>query len=168
MTDKERFDSLMKLADFRVGIREARRTHEWRVSLGLWVGMAAGLISLRDVPQLVLIIALPLVVFCHAWFWVRWNWVSGERDARLAYYYFDTAQALLLEDSPPPERRPIKRLERMYGYLLHGPPLFQILATAFLAVGLALFAAQPSKRPPTPENPANRADIPKAPARTAP
>jgi hypothetical protein len=34
-TEKERFDSLMKLADFRRQVREERRQLEWKPSLAL-------------------------------------------------------------------------------------------------------------------------------------
>lgn len=140
--DKDRFDALMKLAEFRMGIREARRTHEFRVSLGLWVGMGAGVISLRGVPSVVLMVLLPLVVLGHAWFWVRWNWIANERDARLAYFHAESAELLLFDDVKKPSRRSMSRSERAFGFFTHGPPLFQILATILLAVGLALFAVQ--------------------------
>ena len=44
---KDQFDAFMKLADFRMNVRKERRQLEWRVSLGLWVGLAAGMIALR-------------------------------------------------------------------------------------------------------------------------
>ena len=138
--DKERFDSLMKLAEFRIGIREARRSIEWRLSLGLWLGMGAGIISLRNVPQIMLMTALIFLVVCYTWFWIRWNWVSGERDARKAYYYAEIAEAIILVDAPKAERRSLTDSEKIYGFLFHGPPIIQILATILLAIGLAMFS----------------------------
>ncbi len=146
MTEQQRFESLMKLAEFRMGIREARRSYEWRVSLALWLGMAAGLISLKGVPLGLLITALILVVICYSWLWIRWNWIAGERDARLAYFYAESAEALLsIRGSPEPDRRRLTQPEGLYGFVAHGPPVFQILATVLLAVGLAFFASRPTE-----------------------
>ena len=140
--DKARFDSLMKLAEFRSTIRESRRQHEWRVSLGIWIGMGAAIISLRNVPVWVMYVALPSIVLGHAWLWVRSNWVANERDARLLYFFSETAEGIVLEDAPTAERRPVNKCESYYGFLIHAPPLFQILATALLAFGLALFSVK--------------------------
>ena len=142
--DKDRFDALMKLADFRVGIREARRQHEWRVSLGLWVGMGAGLVALRGIPILVLFPALIIVVLGHAIFWVRWCWKANERDIRLAYFYAEIAEGMFLPDAPTPDKRRLNKKELIYGFLTHGPPLFEVTATLLLAGGLAILAARPT------------------------
>lgn len=142
---KDRFDALMRLAEYVSSIREARRQHEWRVSLGLWIGMGAAVVSLRGVPKAVLAIALPAVVVGHAWLWVRHNYNANERDARLGFFYADTAERLLHEGGRTPDRRIMGRRERAYEFLTAAPTLFQVLATALLAGALALFASLPSK-----------------------
>lgn len=161
--DKERFDALMRLADFRTGIRAARRTLEWRVSLGLWLGMGAGLISLPDIPEHILVLALIIAVVIHA-FWVQWNWVSNEREAHKAYYYAETAEAMLLLPNSPVPNMPIPtRLYRLFGFIVHGPCFFQILVTIFLGMALVLLAGQPKQvselGPPILSSPPQAADI---------
>jgi hypothetical protein len=141
--DKKQFDAIMKLADFRFAIREARRKHEWQVSLGLWVGMGAAMVSLKGwVPVPVLTLVLPAIIIGHALFWVRWNWMRGERDSRLVYYYIKKAEWMVFRDVPKPRRQHFARYEYLYGFLLNGPSLFQVLATTVLAIGLALFTHQ--------------------------
>jgi hypothetical protein len=134
-------DALLKLADFRFRIRESRRQHEWRVSLGLWVGLGAAIISFKGVvPMSLQVVVLPLIVVGHALLWVRWNWVRGERDSRLVYYYIEKAESLLLKDVPPPQPRPLSPKEIRYGFLMNGPPLFQVLTTVVLALGVVIVA----------------------------
>src|ERR1700730_16634664 len=118
---EEQFDALLKLADFRFRIRESRRQHEWRVSLGVWVGLGAAIVSFKGiVPISLQMFVLPLIVAGHALLWVRWNWVRGERDSRLVYYYIEKAESLLLEDAPTPQRRPLTLNEIRYGFLING------------------------------------------------
>jgi len=71
---KDRFDALMKLAQFRMDHRKERRQLEWRVSLGLWLFLAAGNRRFRRAPDaklkiptiallfLLLVVFLPRVV----------------------------------------------------------------------------------------------------------
>jgi hypothetical protein len=44
MNEKDKFDAMMKkLADFYMGQRKERREFEWRISLAIWVFLAAGI-----------------------------------------------------------------------------------------------------------------------------
>jgi hypothetical protein len=43
MNEKDKFDAMMKLADFYMGQRKERREFEWRISLATWVFLAAGI-----------------------------------------------------------------------------------------------------------------------------
>lgn len=148
MSDKDKFDGFMKLADFRMNVRIERRQLAWRVSLGLWIALAAGMIAFKNaqvhVPQGVLILILVLVVAGHGWLWVFGNWWRNERDAKQAYRMTAEAEALLdVKYQPTPRRweKLVERVETTFG-LKHGcleiltqsPPFFELLATVLLAV----------------------------------
>ena len=96
---KDQFDAFMKLADFRMNVRKERRQLEWRVSLGLWVGLAAGMIAFKNlqfhIPQTLLVVSLVIVALGHAWLWVVGNWWRNERDAKRAYCMIAKAEAVL-------------------------------------------------------------------------
>lgn len=47
MSQKERFDALLKLAEFKCNIRESRRDVEWKVSLALWAITGAAVAYLK-------------------------------------------------------------------------------------------------------------------------
>jgi hypothetical protein len=82
---KERFDAFVKLAEFRMEVRKERRHHEWRVSLGLWVGMAGGMAAFKEkgLSSIGLGFFLILVALTHA-LWVQWNYERNVRDATRA------------------------------------------------------------------------------------
>ena len=144
MNPKERFDAFMKLSDFRFARWANRRQYEWKVSFGLWAGMAAATVALKSTGiwiAIFLVTILVAIVPLHAWMWVRWNWQSNERDIRNAFYYAECAQKLLLgNDAPEPKRGQLTESEeRGFGFLKAGPCRFQIAATFILAFILAVY-----------------------------
>jgi hypothetical protein len=149
MTPKERFDAFMKLSDFRFARWVNRRQHEWRVSFGLWAGMAGATVALRNSGIRVavfMVFILSVVVLGHAWQWVRWNWKSNERDIRSAFYYAEYAQRILLGSGAPEPSEARRQLtqseEDGLGFLKAGPCRFQIAATAVLALVLVVYLLQ--------------------------
>jgi hypothetical protein len=143
MTDREHFDSLMKLADFRFARWRDRRKYEWRTSAGLWAVLAAAVIYLKPNSYEALIVVgvlLIVAVLGHAWFWVRLNWVSGEMDIRTAFYFAEHAEAQVLQDTPNPGKRlNAKEFEKEHGgweFMGRGVCQFQVAATGLLACTL--------------------------------
>jgi hypothetical protein len=130
----------------------------WRVSLGLWVGMAGGMAVFREkgFSPILLGVFLFVVSLIHA-LWVNWNYERNKRDAKWAYSDLGKAENLLeiecreplpkcwltewLIDwlaKPMPRwpdwlRRMLNRcrewLEKWPTWLCDGPPLVEILAT---------------------------------------
>jgi hypothetical protein len=136
LDNKDRLDALLRIAEFYMAVRKERRQYEWRVSLGLWVGLAGGMISLKGISLLVLVPLLILVNIGHAWVWVRSYYTRNERDSRRAYLYIDKAKELLEPGSvpPPPPYRP-------HGWLTTGAPLFEVLATMLLSLAWIVYRA---------------------------
>jgi hypothetical protein len=155
MDDKDQFDAFMKLADFRMKVRMERRQLQWRVSLGLWIALAAGMIAFKNaqihVSLWLLAPFLAVVVLGHAVLWVFGNWWRNERDAVQAYRMIAQAEALLDVEYHPTPRFWEKQVKRMEGMLrlepgklriLHSqPPFFEMLATVLLAAAWCIINA---------------------------
>jgi hypothetical protein len=147
MNDKDQFDAFMRLADFRMNVRKERRQLQWRVSLGLWIALAAGMIAFANrevrLPEIILALFLIAVVVGHAYLWVVGNWWRNERDAKKAYSMIAKAKDLLHVKYQPPQRpweEWIEHLEQRWGLpqgrlrIFHSqPPFFEMLATVILA-----------------------------------
>jgi hypothetical protein len=129
--EKERFDALLGLADFRRKVREERRQLEWKLSLALWIAMGAGMIAFRDHPisRWALGISLIVVILLHG-VWVHSNYMRNERDAQRMYDHLEQAQAMF------PLRREHKDLRKCKwcGWLCNGIVVSSFLTTVILAV----------------------------------
>jgi Domain of unknown function (DUF4214) len=159
----KKFDAFVELAKFRIEARKERRQHEWRVSLGLWVGMAGGMAAFkeRNFPWYWLALLLLMVLFIHL-VWVQWNYERNERDAGWAYDDLGDAYTLLgiddrgrlprtcwLADTmirwfgqlPGPSwlRSFLKGIENRWPWLCDGPPFVEVAATVALALAWLLF-----------------------------
>lgn len=143
---KDRFDALMQLANFRRERQANRRQHEWKVTVGLWALLAAGIHSPPDINALLLAVGLLFLVWAHAVLWVHWHWIHSKRDGDLAFFFAEHAEKLFdLPDSPPPKKRPSPELDYHFDwkdplrpvcwkqFLGQGGSLFQVLSTAVLA-----------------------------------
>jgi hypothetical protein len=117
LSPKEKFDAFMRLADFRMEVRKERRQLEWRLSLGLWIALAAGMIAFKNAelhiwtPLLVFI--LIVVVVGHAVLWVHGNWWRNERDAKQAYQMIRMAEAVVDVHYQPTRRAWDKHVENL-------------------------------------------------------
>lgn len=129
---KDTFDALMSIAEFRINVRNGRMQQEWRVSTGLWIGMGAGMISIRNIPIPILATALAILALGHGFLWIRWNYKRNERDAARAYLCLEKAEeAIGIKPAAPSPSRPL-------GWLQHPPALFQFITTLFLSLAWVL------------------------------
>jgi len=145
----------MKLADFRMNVRMERRQLQWRVSLGLWIALAAGMIAFKNaripVSEWILVPILAGVLVGHAVLWAYGNWLRNERDAKQAYQMIANAEALLGVRYRPPRRTWEKLIvvaERKMGLkpgrlriFTHSPPFFEMLATFLLVLAWCIVNA---------------------------
>jgi hypothetical protein len=135
MDDKERFDAFMVLAEFRRTIREARRSIEWRVTLGVWAALAATSISGPSTVPAYMVGEFLIVVFVFHVIWVGWHFRIHEKERIEMYYYKDRAERLLVRDEIGATTR--AQLTRPPGILqlfFSFPALAEILITLFLSV----------------------------------
>ena len=77
--DKDRYDALMRLADFRREVREGRRQFEWKVSFIVWAALAGIAAYPRPIPFWLVLISLMLITFAHV-LWVKWNWLRNDEE----------------------------------------------------------------------------------------
>lgn len=143
MEDKDRFDALIKLAEFKSNIREKRREIEWKTSLGLWALTAGAILYMKGHSKFLLLILLFVIVIGHSWFWARTNFISAERDADMMYYFMDHAARLVIQDCVPdpgpifPKASPGRK---RWAFLKHEPLWFEIGATAILGFAAILLS----------------------------
>ena len=128
--DKDQFDALMKLAEFKRAVREGRRQIEWRFTATAYVALAG--LSVLNIPWRVVAIAVVLIWVLHT-HWVYWNMSSTERDRAEMYHYKDLAEKLL-----PAEMRYCdpKRVSGPLSFFQQPACLFQVAAS----YGLGCFA----------------------------
>jgi len=149
--DTDRFDALMRLAEFRNTRIADRRSHEWKVTVALWALLAAGIIELRiprSTPALAIFaIVLFGVVVAHAFLWVGDHWRQSKKDILISFFYTDRAQDHVLL---PAENILAVRGQAQQAwprniacceFLCQGRCWAQILTTFFLAAGLWLASA---------------------------
>jgi hypothetical protein len=104
--DNERFDALMKLADFRFQRWRERRATDWQLSLALWTFLVAGAAYLYvqkiKFPWFEMALGLIILVIGHALLWVRANFNSSIFDIRTGFHFSDQAVNLVQSQDPVP------------------------------------------------------------------
>jgi hypothetical protein len=150
--DKERFDALMKLSDFRFARWQNRRGIEWKMSYAFWATLvsAATYQKLSDLPIPLCLIAAVLIiaVVLHA-HWIRTNWISNQMDILTAFHFAEHAEKILeLDGSPKPKKRldpdEFRSTQGCFTFLKEGACQAQFFTTVFLAVVLLLILAYPA------------------------
>ncbi len=141
--DVEKFNALMKLADFRYQRWRERRSTDWKLSLALWtllVGAASYLIANKiSFEWYVALPVLVILVVLHALFWVRTNWISNEMDILTAFHFAEHAEKIVQPHfiGPIEPRRHPKEFEECrqgLRFLRAGFCQAQVLATFFFSL----------------------------------
>ncbi len=165
MTRKERFDSLMALADFRRNVRDIRNALEWKVSLSIWAFLAAVAVAGRGYPVIWLGVLIGMAILLHG-FWMFRNYLVQRSDALKMWILADQAAAILdggdlasnvhFQDpgAEPQISPPCRWFEqartpdevRWWHAVLHPPCIFQLLVTACFAAIILLSSAYAEKK----------------------
>ena len=132
--DNTLFDKCMKQAEYFAGRWDARRNHEWKMTISLWTLLAAAIGFLSSKGRLELwMIFIPIGL--HA-LWLHGVWIANDFDKRLGRYYQNQAQKLLFDPSRKLEPVPVEPsfVARHLKSLADWSMLFQLLATIALSL----------------------------------
>jgi hypothetical protein len=112
MTQKERFDSYMKLAEFRALRWSARQQTEWRLSLGLWALMITAIYSSKTRPPEIPLIVFLLVIFALHTVYASLFVSRSRQDMDIAFFYLESAERCISQAAPDPRERPVPLREQ--------------------------------------------------------
>jgi hypothetical protein len=119
--DKEQFDALIKLAEFRRGVRDGRRQIEWKFTATAFAALAGLSVVPDKAPLYVVIVAVISICILHT-LWVYWNMSRTNSDRAEMYHYKDKAEKFL-----PTKLRYCDPEGRVPGPLSFLPFIFQVL-----------------------------------------
>jgi hypothetical protein len=142
MDANDLFEHCAKVADLAFSSFNARREHQWRISLGLWTLI---LVTTRFFTEKQFVSLGPpagitvFVVLFHALF-VCGVWRKSAYDERTHYYFREKCIAILggrqFDDTCPP--LPIS-MRGSWGFIRDGSSLFQIGTTLALSTICVLY-----------------------------
>ena len=89
-------DACMKQAQYAFTRFDTRRQYEWKFTIGVWTLLALGIRALMDKAPRPPQWAAVLVVALHC-IWLRGIWVANDNDKRVAAYFRDQAESLLID-----------------------------------------------------------------------
>ena len=96
--DKDRFDALMKLAEFKRAVRDGRRQFEWRFTATTFVALAALSVFPERATAGPVMAGILVICLVHT-LWIYWNQKRSEEDRVEMNNYKDEAEEMLLEKS---------------------------------------------------------------------
>jgi hypothetical protein len=138
----EKFEQLMRLAQFRLDRWTNRREHEWKISVTIWTLLAAVLAALvsrklQPTSPISVYLSAPsaiVAIAVHS-IWVGANWNRNMSDIREAFKYTEEAHLLATE-------RPLPKPPDAAKCFICDPICFvPIGITVILALGIVLVAA---------------------------
>ncbi len=106
LTESDRLEAFMKLADFRRDRMKERSQYDWKMSLAYWAFLIAGTFYVRPrPPEYFLIILLVAGMLLHIWFIAEIR-KRTRLDVEFAFYYIDHVELLLGLTTETPRNRP--------------------------------------------------------------
>lgn len=98
---EDRIDGCMRLADFWAGRHDKRREFEWKLTLGIWAVLVAGISYHDKLPKvnfLVWLIACIALFFVYVFLWLLPLWHRNQIDLHQA---FEAANLALVTINDP-------------------------------------------------------------------
>jgi|SRR2546421_6893355 len=132
MTPYERFEACTRLAEFGATRHDGRREYEWKVTLGLWAAIVAGIATFRGQPLPTWLGYVTIVAF--AFLWLRGVWVANEKDKTLSIHYRREAEQIIREPTHAVASftDTMPWYKHAFGFLLDWSMLFQVVTTSGL------------------------------------
>lgn len=111
---KDRFEALMRMADFLHKRAEFRRHFEWRTSVSLWAVLSAVTYYVQKrPPNLILASTLAISTVAYIYFCLEVR-VRSRADIERAFFFFDAAKRMLASGAAPPPAEPKAAHERSF------------------------------------------------------
>lgn len=160
ITQKDKADICIKLAELAFKSFEARRSYEWKFSLSVWATII-GVAKVLEGKHLS--IWVPIIIsFVYGFLWLRGLWVANFNDKELVTHYRNQADntirnpSYVVEEAPKklqekymamknemqkpenmtnsPDKRKLKslRYKLLFGFLIDWSLLFQFVFTAII------------------------------------
>lgn len=156
LTDADRVDALLRLADLRLGRWRYRTKVEWRFTLALWSFPIGGatFLKLHGIALSAWAFAFVAIALLGVWIihvaWVRAIWLSNEMDIRTAFHFAEHAEKVAIHTSTViPEQRwnphDLKSRLKLSDFFGSGMAVAEISITALLITGLLIILVLPSK-----------------------
>ena len=143
MDENELFEGCTRLSDMAASRLDMRRQWAWRLNLGIWAVLVAGIAYFR-VGQLP--VGPGLIALLAHGFFVRGVFERNESDTRIIWHFFHQAQQILVghgvervvdrpglmigANLPPRDER--KFFSRNFGFLANFGNRFELLVTTLL------------------------------------
>src|SRR5271157_3949300 len=106
LSQGERADVLVSLANFRQERKRERTTYEWRLTLALWAFMVGVTFYIRPRPNDVVLAAILVLVFLMHVFFILEIRLRSRMDSEMAFFYVGNAERLLKMATDEPCVRP--------------------------------------------------------------
>lgn len=130
MTDNEKATAFIELYKCQWQRYDKRRDFEWKVTLGLWTGIAAVTAFLAGKIQFSEIHARAYIAIwiVYVFMWTRGSWWKNEEDREFALVYLNRAEQLLKHTKEDREaKKPV-----WWKFLINWSRFSQISVTAVL------------------------------------
>ncbi len=140
MTRNELFEAYLKIGNFWAKRHDERRQYEWKLTIGLWAIIVAGLVQpdkLRVLPETAIRLTLLGIWILYCFGWLLPLWERNNSDKRQALDAIEECNKLLDDASyqPRPPKRPKKPPVRKF--IGDWAMRFQALATGVLLLLLS-------------------------------
>jgi len=135
MDDKDKFDALMRQAEFNIKRFDERRGYSWKVALGFWGAIIGTAAVFGDMQQVILLLCLlpvtSIPIMLH-FYWLKNVFDANDKDKSMAYAARDAAYKLakLKYGIPKHDKEP---------YYKNWSVQFQFAVTIILSVGAFIF-----------------------------
>lgn len=140
-SQKNQFDALMALAEFRRQLREARIGREWQINVLVWAVLAGLILKPELLAGLSHRAAAVLAIVVLHLAWLRWHWRKGREDGDKMFALHKEATNLL---HPAKAGGVLSEAEKQIqdipprGLVFHLPFWLQIAADVLFAIAILL------------------------------
>jgi hypothetical protein len=138
---EKQINACMQIANFWAGRHDQHRQYEWKLTLGFWAVIVAGIAypkNLTVIPQPVWLPVCWITFLAYSYLWLLPLWVSNRRDSLQAFQAVAEARSILQNPTHEPNFPDYKTID-VSVKLFHGDwaMRFEMVATLFFQLAFA-------------------------------